>query len=328
MEKAILFDTSKCVACRACQVACKQWWELPAVATTNRGTYENPSDLAPQTWNKIRFKEIGHNGTVRWLFTRQSCMHCTEAVCVWVCPTYARSYNELGYVVIDQERCIGCARCIAFCPFGVPRIGRYNITPRLSVELGTPRDIAYKCEFCKDRVEDGLTPACAKTCPTGATQFGERADLVELGKIRVDAIKAAYPEARLYGEKELGGLHVIYILTDAPGIHGLPESPQFGTYTKFDEKSYPDWYNKAVADGKLSTFPEGAKPEWYLQSAGEAAGGQLAAFERGQVEGVPATGWKNPAVWTLLGLGVIGAGAALWWTLQRRMTRQKEKKKT
>src|SRR4030065_2232386 len=104
-EKAILFDTSKCIACRACQVACKEWWELPAVSTKTRGTYETPPDLSAETWNKIRFSEIGQNGTVRWLFTRQACMHCTTAACVWVCPTYARTYSSLGFITIDQERC-------------------------------------------------------------------------------------------------------------------------------------------------------------------------------------------------------------------------------
>lgn len=310
-EKAILFDASKCIACRACQVACKQWWELPGVATTNRGTYENPSDLSAETWNRIRFKEIPQNGTVRWVFTRQSCVHCTEAVCVWVCPTYARSYNELGYVVIDQERCIGCGRCAAYCPFGVPRIGKDNVSPRMAVQLATPRSIAYKCEFCKDRVEDGLAPACVKTCLSKALRFGERAELVEQGRARVDALKVTYPKARLYGEKELGGLHVIYILTEEPDAHGLPEKPQFGIYTRFDEKALPIWYNKAVADGKLSVFPAGARPEWYLQSAG-----------------APEIGWKMPVLWSLVGLGVIGVSAGLWWMLRRRMTHQKEKQKT
>ncbi len=310
-EKAILFDTTKCMACRACQVACKQWWELPAVSTTNRGTYENPPDLSAETWNKIRFSEIGQNGTVRWLFTRQSCMHCTEAVCVWVCPTYARSYNAPGYVVIDQERCIGCGRCAAYCPFGVPRIGKDNVSPRLAVQLGAPRDIAYKCEFCNDRVEDGLAPACVKTCPPEALRFGERAELVKQGRARVDALKTTYPKARLYGEKELGGLHVVYVLTDAPSVHGLPEGPKFGTYTKFDENAFPGWYVKAVADGKLPAFPSEARPEWYLQSAG-----------------APVIGWKTPVLWSLVGLGVIGVGVALWWTIRRRMTQQKEKQKT
>ena len=320
-EKAILFDTTKCIACRACQVACKQWWELPAVATTNRGTYENPPNLSAETWNKIMFREVAQDGSVKWLFTRQACMHCTEAACVQVCPTYARSYNALGYVHTDQERCIGCGRCMDACPFKVPKIGKANLSPRIPVTLSAPRPVAYKCKFCEDRVEDGLTPACVQTCPPGALQFGERAELIEQGKARVEAIKAAYPNASLYGEKELGGLHVMYVLTDAPSVHGLPETPQLGTYTKFDEKSFPGWYNQAIADGKLAAFPEGAKHEWYLQPLSV----PTAETPETPTTAKPAVDWKAPVLWSLLGLGVIGG---VWWMVRRRMTRQTEKPKT
>ena len=149
-EKAILFDGTKCTACRGCQVACKQWWELPAVTTTNRGTYENPPDLSAETWNKMMFREVGDNGTLRWLFTTQRCMHCTEAVCVWVCPTYARQYGEHGSVVIDQDRCIGCGRCVVFCPFQVPKFGAQDVSARIPVEcltcVGLSCDVSARYE--------------------------------------------------------------------------------------------------------------------------------------------------------------------------------------
>ncbi len=339
-EKAILFDSTTCMACRACQVACKQWWELPGVATTNHGTYENPSDLSPETWNRIRFNEIEKNGTVRWLFTRQSCMHCTDATCVWVCPSYARSYSPQGYVVIDPERCIGCARCLAYCPMGIPRIGSEKVSPRITVQLGGSRVISYKCEFCKDRVENGLIPSCVKTCPPGALQFGDRTELIERGRAKVKDLQATYPQARLYGETELGGLHVMYILTEAAGIHGLPESPQFGTYARYDEKSYPDWYNQAVADGKLASFPVSARPEWYLQRSDIVSPStpvtqtvpvspSVTVTPTSTIPALPEPeppkiGWGG-GQWSLLGIGVIGAGSAIWWAIQRRLAQQQKK---
>lgn len=306
-EKAILFDSAKCMACRACQVACKQWWELPAVSTANSGTYENPPHLEAETWNRIRFNENRQNGTVSWIFTRRACMHCTKAVCVWVCPTYARTYDSLGYVTIDPERCIGCGRCVAYCPFQVPRLGRHNVSARIVVELGTPRVVAYKCAFCKDRVKEGLVPACVKTCPPEALRFGEHANLVERGQARVDALKATYPNVRLYGEKELGGLHVLYILTDAPSIHGLPEKPQFGVYPKFEEP-LPDWYKKAVADGRLPAFPSEARPEWYMQPESVSP-----------LSSPKLTFRKDLADYTALALLVAGVGSITHFIIQRRM---------
>ena len=308
MPKAMLYDSSKCMACRGCQVACKQWWELPAVLTKNQGTYENPPDLSAETWNRIRFKEIQRNGTVRWLFTRHSCMHCTEAACIMVCPVYARSRHELGFVTVDQERCIACGRCVEYCPFGAPKLGNYNVSPRIRVELGTPRTVTYNCQLCRDRVEDGLIPACAKSCPTGAIQFGERADLVEQGRARVAALKATYPKAYLYGENELGGLHVMFVLTDESSVHGLPEKPQVGTYPDFSANELPLWYLKAVDEGKLPVLPElGPLP------------GLPAAPAR------PGIGWGVPALWSWLGIGVVGIGAAVGWTIRRRIKREEEK---
>ncbi|MDP2920430.1 MAG: 4Fe-4S dicluster domain-containing protein [Dehalococcoidia bacterium] len=325
-EKAILFDTTRCIACRACQVACKQWWELPAESTINRGTYENPPVLSASTWNRLRFRETSVNGKINWLFTRHACMHCSSAVCVWVCPTFARTYEENGSVTIDRERCIGCGRCEEFCPFKAPVLGRHNISPRIAVELGTPRQVAFKCVLCKDRLEDGLTPSCVKTCPPGALQFGDREGLVAKGKARVNAIKAAHPKASLYGETELNGLHVMYVLMEKPAVHGLPENPQVEDYPLYDENTFPDWYVRAVADGKLPAFPPNAKPEWYLQpKLVPVPAPPEPAFPAAVSRIIPS--WSQPALWSWLGVGVIGGAVAIGWTIKRR-NGMKDHKKT
>ncbi|MFW6125836.1 MAG: 4Fe-4S dicluster domain-containing protein [Chloroflexota bacterium] len=220
-EKAILYDASKCTACRGCQVACKQWNDLLAEVTTNRGAYENPPDLSFNTWLKMRFTEVGDGPEdLRWIFTRRACMHCTDAACVEVCPTKALYHHELGFVAYNRELCTGCGYCVEACPFDVPRTG--------GGAAGTIHGVRTmnKCIFCEDRVTNGEIPACVKTCPTGALTYGDRSDMVEEGKARVTALKATYPNATLYGENELGGLHVLYVLDDMPEAYGLPVNPK------------------------------------------------------------------------------------------------------
>jgi formate dehydrogenase iron-sulfur subunit len=213
-DKAILYDATKCTACRGCQVACKQWNDLEGVKTTNRGTYENPPDLSWNTWLKMEFREVGNNGDLRWLFTRRSCMHCTEAACVEVCPTQALYHHELGFVAYDRNKCTGCGYCVEACPFDVPRSGSGAITGIRTMN---------KCTLCQDRVTNDLTPACVKTCPTGALQYGDREALLLEGKARVASLGG---NATLYGEEELGGLHVLYVLDDKPEVYGLPVDPK------------------------------------------------------------------------------------------------------
>jgi len=227
------------------------------VSTRNQGTYENPPDFSAETWNIVQFKEMESDGVLQWLFRPKLCMHCTKAACVEVCPTYARTYDPLGFVTIDQERCIACVRCVSYCPFSVPRIGNHDTTDRIKVEIATPRTVAYNCAFCRDRVADGLTPACAKTCPSGAIQFGEREQLIERGRARVNKLKATHPHAYLYGEKELGGLHVMYVLTEEVSVYDLPKDPRLARYPAFNAAELPAWYKEAVATGKLPAVPPG-----------------------------------------------------------------------
>jgi len=225
-DKAILFDATKCMACRGCQVACKQWNELKAITTTNRGSYENPPDLSPNNWITIKFREKAESDTFQWFFSRRSCMHCTDAACVEVCPSGALFHNEYGFVAYDKEKCIGCGYCVEFCPFDVPR---------LDAEVVSGVGKMDKCTLCTtpglDRLSIGEEPACVKTCPTGALTYGDRDELVAEGRRRVDSLKTphseAYPQAMLYGETELGGLHVLYVLADSPELYSLPKEPQF-----------------------------------------------------------------------------------------------------
>ncbi len=233
MPKARLIDVSKCIACRACQIACKQWNELPAEHTTQRGTYENPPELSGSTWIKVEFRERPGE----WLFRAHTCMHCTDASCEKVCPTGAISHQG-ETVVIDQKWCIGCGYCVQACPFGVPHKDE---------EEGTAR----KCRFCSDRVTNGLEPACAKTCPTGTIQFGERADLLAAARMRVQTLNAdGSPNATLYGEDEMGGLHTIYVLTDRPSVFGLPEAPELATSTALAQ-----WLSGIVIAGVIAAVP-------------------------------------------------------------------------
>ncbi|MFC1872332.1 4Fe-4S dicluster domain-containing protein [Chloroflexota bacterium] len=315
MPKAMLFDSSSCIACRGCQVACNQWWELSAITTSNRGSYENPPELGPETWNKIRFREVEDGNSLKWLFTRQACMHCTDAACVWVCPSYARTYDANGHVAIDRERCIGCGRCVQYCPFEAPNLGPDDVTSRINVESYTPRKVAYKCTWCQDRLDSGMTTACVKTCPTESLVFGEQADIIEEGNKRLSAIKANFPDANLYGVTELGGLHVLYLLTEAPYVHGLPENPQLGEYPAFDSESFPDWYIDALKQGIFAAFPTNAKREWYmepdLQPTSKLRGAVLDKskdfFEKNRV-----------ASWSWLGVGAGAASAAFIWLHKRR----------
>jgi len=212
-KKALLVSPELCIGCRGCQVACKSWNQLPADATKNNGTYENPPDLTPNNYNKIRFIEIpSEKDPTRWLFVSQRCMHCEDAGCMKICPTPGALYRTKdGAVATNKDKCIGCHLCLAACPFNVPRYGKDG---KLA-----------KCTQCADRIENGMIPSCAKTCPTGAIAFGDREALI------VRAKKAGY--AKLYGEADLGGLGALFAFKEAPKVYGYEENPKISEMVVF-----------------------------------------------------------------------------------------------
>jgi formate dehydrogenase iron-sulfur subunit len=208
------------MVCRGCQVACKQWNDLPAEETSQQGSYENPPDLSPVTWTKVRFFEIAKGGNLQWLFLTQGCLHCGNPACVDVCPTGALKQDpRFGMVTVEPGLCNGCGYCAQFCPFGIPR---------LDTDLLSGEGKAYKCNLCQDRVSNGLPPACAKTCPSGAFDFGDWDQMLAKGRARADKLRQeGFPSANLYGEREMGGLGRLYVLKERPPLYGLPENPQY-----------------------------------------------------------------------------------------------------
>ena len=202
-RKGFLVDTSRCIGCRSCQVACKQWNKLEADKTTNTGGFENPRDLTPALYNRIRFIEKESSGEVTWQFFNERCMHCGDAGCMKVCPSPGALYRTKdGTVGFNKEKCISCKYCVSACPFNIPRYGA--------------DDKVSKCHLCPDRVAGGMAPACAKACPTQSLQFGNRADLIA---------KAQGAKKTLYGVNDLMGLGVVYAMDGPPGQYGLPAKP-------------------------------------------------------------------------------------------------------
>lgn len=217
-EVAILYDSSKCTGCRACQVACKQWNDLPAERTVNKGSYENPLDLSPVTYSRIQFIEAGTSEAPRLLYLNQGCMHCTDAACAKVCPTQALTHHPTGAVSFNRQKCNGCGYCTQFCAFHVPRLDGNVLT-------GAGK--SSKCTLCQDRVSNGISPACVKTCPAGALSFGPRPEMVARGRLRTEQLRSAgQQQANLYGDTLLSGLHRMYVLLERPEVYGLPTDPK------------------------------------------------------------------------------------------------------
>jgi formate dehydrogenase iron-sulfur subunit len=237
-------DTTVCIGCKACEVACKQWNQLPADGFHWTGnSYDNTGELSATSWRHVKFIEQlppspgsiptaakGEPGalrssldvvpsepsTGRWLMMSDVCKHCIAAPCQQACPTGAIIHNEFENVYIQPDICNGCSYCIAACPFGV--ITRASFDGH-----------SHKCTLCYDRQRDGLVPACAKACPTASIQFGPVDELRERARKRVEDLHGrGATGAHLYGDaatNTYSGLNSFYLLVDRPSVYGLPDKP-------------------------------------------------------------------------------------------------------
>src|SRR6202521_4162967 len=218
-QVAKLIDTTKCIGCKACQVACMEWNDLRDEIGTCTGHYDNPPDLSEHSWTLMRFAEYENpKGDLEWLIRKDGCMHCEDPGCLKACPSPGAIVQYAnGIVDFQEENCIGCGYCVAGCPFDVPRISKKDRK-------------SYKCTLCSDRVGVGLEPACVKACPTGAIMFGSKSDMTEwAGERIVDLKSRGFENAGLYDPQGVGGTHVMYVLhhADQPHIYaGLPDKPR------------------------------------------------------------------------------------------------------
>jgi formate dehydrogenase iron-sulfur subunit len=242
-------DTSICIGCKACEVACKEWNQLPASIQGYTGdSYDNTIGLGADTWRHVAFVEqrkpldvtedpdhslvavAARNAAadewglstyqdgdgLRWLMASDVCKHCTHAACLDVCPTGALFRTEFGTVVVQADICNGCGYCVPACPFGV-------------LDKSEDDGHAWKCTLCYDRLKDDLEPACAQACPTNSIQYGELEELRERADARLQQLsEAGLEEARLYGADDddgVGGFGAFFLLLDEPEVYRLPPAP-------------------------------------------------------------------------------------------------------
>ena len=247
-------DTTVCIGCKACEVACKEWNHVPEDGLNLLGySYDNTGGLGADTWRHVAFIEQpaaaqpaggGPPGDMRWLMSSDVCKHCTHAACLDVCPTGALFRTEFGTVVVQEDICNGCGYCIPACPFGV-------------IDQRKDDGRAWKCTLCYDRLTDGMTPACAQACPTESIQFGPLDELRERAGDRLQTLHGnGVVEARLYGEDPddgVGGAGAFFLLLDEPEVYGLPPDP---VVTTRDLASM--WRHAAAAGALLLGMAAGA----------------------------------------------------------------------
>ena len=264
-------DTSVCIGCKACEVACKEWNLVPEDGMVWTGeSYDNTSELGANTWRHVTFIEQneplhapadgGDGGEVdalRWLMSSDVCKHCTHAACLDVCPTGSLFRTEYGTVVVQEDICNGCGYCVPACPFGVldkrhiPRPSGDPPAEILGLQLGKKEDgRVWKCTLCYDRLKGGHEPACAKACPTDSIQFGPLDELRERAEQRLGKLQGEnWNGARLYGhdpDDGVGGFGAFFLLLDEPEVYGLPPDPVVTT------RDLPEmWRTAAIAAGAV-----------------------------------------------------------------------------
>src|SRR6266404_5343187 len=214
-----LVDTTTCIGCKACEVACLEWNGYEFRETTFNNTYQTMPDTAWNFWNLIKFNEVETDHGLQWLMRKDQCMHCEEPGCLMACPADGAivQYTN-GIVDFNQANCIGCEYCVTGCPFNIPK---FNAETKK----------VYKCTLCSDRVGAGLEPACIKSCPTGCLHFGSKDDMKMLAETRATQLREHTPHknAGVYDPASIGGTHVIYVLHDIrnpEAYGGLPSNPK------------------------------------------------------------------------------------------------------
>jgi formate dehydrogenase iron-sulfur subunit len=246
-EKVGFFtDSSICIGCKACEVACKEWNHVPVDGLNFLGSsYDNTGELGANSWRHVAFIEQNRpvaadgSGGMRWLMNSDVCKHCAHAACLEVCPTGALMRSEFGTVVVQPDICNGCGYCVSACPFGV-------------IERREGDGRAFKCTLCYDRLKGDMQPACAQACPTQSIQFGPIEELRARARQRLaDLHQQGVADARLYGvdesDNEVGGLHAFFLLLDEPEVYGLPDHPVTTT------RDLPQmWRTAAAAAGMLA----------------------------------------------------------------------------
>jgi formate dehydrogenase iron-sulfur subunit len=216
---AKLIDTTTCIGCKACEVACLEWNDLPFRETSFQNTYQTMPQTAWNYWNLIKFTEqVKPDGTLSWLMRKDQCMHCADPGCLAACPAEnAIVQYQNGIVDFQQDYCIGCQYCVTGCPFNIPK---FNAETKKM----------FKCTLCNDRVSQGLEPACIKSCPTGCLHFGTKQDMLAIANARAQQLRehGGHANAGVYDPEGVGGTSVIYVLHDATNPEaygGLPSNP-------------------------------------------------------------------------------------------------------